>query len=159
MKSNFFKIGTYSILFFSIIFCSSLKGQDLITMQNAVDEWAKMQLTLGGTNNQKKKLVSASIIYDKVTKKYYYGMNEGIFLKKAVIHPTLVAKFPKVTLNTYPLGNCSECDGTNQALHDGSNWNNLQMYTVSVYFKTSTTALQENCANCRYTFKDIEILK
>jgi hypothetical protein len=66
---------------------------------------------------------------------------------------------PESSTNSYKLGNCAECDAVNQALNDGSNWFDLQMYTVGVEFKTGNTFTKPLCSNCEITFVGIEIVQ
>ncbi|MEN9611194.1 MAG: hypothetical protein RLZZ628_2008 [Bacteroidota bacterium] len=158
-KSNFFKIVACSLLFLNTVFCSVLKGQDLGTMHKAVDTWARLQLSLATSKTQKREFSSATVVYDKATKRYYYGANKGIALSRAVTHPTLLSRYPATALCKNVIGNCSENHAVNQALQDGASWNNLQMYTVYVLFTEPTIAFQATCENCVFTFRGIEILR
>lgn len=134
-------------------------GRTLSEMRNSVDEWVRLQRQLTTSNNQLREFNTATILYNKATGKYYYGANKGIAVSGSEIHPTLAAKLPETSTNSYKLGNCAECDAVNQALHDGANWSDLQMHTVGVQWNTGATFPKPLCSNCEITFEGIEILQ
>jgi hypothetical protein len=137
-----------------------LQGSDetFSEMQKSVDEWVRLQRQLATSNNQLREFNTATILYDKLTGKYYYGANRGIFVSGTEIHPTLTNKLPKTSTNAYKLGNCAECDAVNQALRDGANWGDLQMHTVGVEWNTGKIFPKPLCSNCEITFIGIEIV-
>lgn len=134
-------------------------GRTLTQMRNSVDEWIALQRQLATSNNQLREFNTATILYNKATGKYYYGANRGITVSGAEIHPTLTSHLPETSTNAYKIGNCAECDAVNQALHDGANWDDLQMHTVGVQWNTGGTFPKPLCSNCEVTFTGIEILQ
>ncbi|WP_160680621.1 hypothetical protein [Clostridium sp. C8-1-8] len=107
-----------------------------------------MQKSLVPSKTQASKFNTGTVIYDSVTKKYYYGMNRGVQISGDTLNPTLSKILPEESLNKYRLGNCAEVDAANQALNNGSNINDLYMYTIEV----ATGEAKPMCENCIYTF-------
>ncbi|WP_109833252.1 hypothetical protein [Reichenbachiella versicolor] len=134
-------------------------GKNLIELKGSINEWVGLQRSLATSNNQLRKFNTATVVYNKKTGKYYYGANQGIAKSGDGIHEYLAKKLPKESTNNYKLGNCSECDGVNKALNDGSNWSDLQMHTVGVQWDTGSTFAKPMCSNCEITFEGIEILR
>jgi hypothetical protein len=134
-------------------------GRTLSQMRNSIDEWVALQRQLATSNNQLREFNTVTILYNKLTGKYYYGANKGVAISGAEIHPTLASKLPKTSTNSYKLGSCAECDAVNKALNDGANWGDLQMHTVGVRWDTGATFPKILCSNCEITFKGIEILQ
>jgi len=124
-------------------------------LSGKVNEWAKTTMNSLETATQKAKFNTATVVYDKTLKKYFFGRNKGIQIKGDEIHPQLKKMLPEESLNNYKLGNCAECDAVNQALHAGSKVDDLKMYTVGVR-KDGTTFAKPQCENCQQTFQGIE---
>ncbi len=120
-----------------------------------VKDWVKKQFeTL--PNNIKKKMNTATVVYDEKTGKYYYGRNGAPYEAGYVKNPKLFGKngiLPKESLNGYRVGNCAEVDAINQALNAGANLKDLHMTTIHTT-KSSFGKAKEACENCKEAFKD-----
>lgn len=134
-------------------------GKSLTEMRSSVDEWIGLQRSLANSNNQLRQFNTATVVHNKSTGKFYYGANKGIAKSGSDIHETLARNLPETSTNSYKLGNCSECDAVNQALHDGGNWGDLQMHTVGIQWNSGNTFSKPLCSNCDITFKGIEIIE
>ncbi len=119
-----------------------------------VKDWAKKQFkTL--PNNIKKKMNTATVVYDEKTGKYYYGRNGATYEDGYIKNSKLFGEngiLPKESLNGYKVGNCAEVDAINQALNDGADLKNLHMTTIHTT-KSSFGKNKEACENCTATFK------
>ena len=119
-----------------------------------VKDWAMKQFdTL--PNNIKKKMNTATVVYDEKTGKYYYGRNGAPYEDGYVKNPKLFGKngiLPKESLNGYRVGNCAEGDAINQALNAGANLRDLHMTTIHTT-KNSFGKGKEACENCKQAFK------
>ena len=119
-----------------------------------VKDWAKKQFeTL--PNNIKKKMNTATVVYDEKTGKYYFGRNGATYEAGYEKNPKLFGKngiLPKKSLNQYKVGNCSEVDAINQALNAGANLKDLHMTTIHTT-KSSFGKNKEACENCKEAFK------
>ncbi|MDE6425839.1 MAG: hypothetical protein K2K89_06850 [Ruminococcus sp.] len=115
---------------------------------------------------KRKDFNTATIVYDEVTNKYYYGENGGVEInlkeypndKRYEKNPILFGNngiLPKTSLvNGYTIGGCAEVDAINQALNDGSNLKNLHMvtiFTLKKYIKRGNP--KKACKNCTYAFE------
>ncbi|WP_188891776.1 hypothetical protein [Paenibacillus radicis (ex Gao et al. 2016)] len=127
-------------------------------LSDSINEWSNMQKKLAPSKTKRNDFNTASLVYDARTGKYYYGMNKGVRLSGDAQNPVLFGSkdkaglLPKDSLNDYPLGNCAEVDGVNQALNDGAKIGDLYLYTT----KTTPAefgAAKEACQNCTFTFK------
>lgn len=120
-----------------------------------VKDWAKKQFeTL--PNNVKKKMNTATVVYDENTGKYYYGRNGATSEAGYQKNPKLFGKngiLPKESLNNYKVGNCAEVDAINQALNAGAKLSDLHMTTIHTT-KSSFGKNKEACENCKEAFKD-----
>lgn len=85
-------------------------------------------------------------------------MNKGVQLSGDVKNPVLFGSknqaglLPKDSLNDYAVGNCAEVDAVNQALNNGANVGDLNLYTI----KTTSNEFgvpKPACENCTFTFK------
>lgn len=93
----------------------------------------------------------SSIVYDIANDRCYYGRSNW---GSCNINAQLESLVPSDSLTGWSdVYNCAEMDAINQALNDGSNLRNLQIYTV--YTKTGDSAVM--CSNCFYTFANDNI--
>ncbi|WP_416054401.1 RHS repeat-associated core domain-containing protein [Pectobacterium carotovorum] len=98
------------------------------------------------SNTQRSKLPRAtSAVVDKATGKVYYGFS-GRPLPNS-IHPHLAERMPSPSLERWPVQNCAEFKGVNQALLDGARLENLEVHTV----KTISGEAFPMCSNCQTT--------
>jgi len=127
-------------------------------LSDSINEWSNMQKKLAPSKTKRNDFNTASLVYDARTGKYYYGMNKGMRISGDAQNPVLFGSkdkaglLPKDSLNDYPLGNCAEVDGVNQALNDGAKIGDLYLYTT----KTTPAefgAAKVACQNCTFTFK------
>ena len=143
------------------------KGVTSESLRKSVEEWSKFKATIANSNTERK-FNTATVVYDKVTGKYYYGMNRGIKNANTPINEVLQGKLPTeaTKLTNYPIANCAECDAVNKALNDGAKWDNLVLSTVGVstsYDKNKKLMSIEfftkpQCKDCQNIFKGIEDL-
>ncbi|MDR9856626.1 contractile injection system protein, VgrG/Pvc8 family [Paenibacillus sp. VCA1] len=127
-------------------------------LNDAVNEWSKMQKNLAPSKRKLDNFNTASVAYDAGTGKYYYGMNKGVQLSGDVKNPMLFGSkdqagiLPKASLNDYAIGNCAEVDAVNQALNNGANMGDLYLYTIKTTSNEFGVA-KIACENCTFTFK------
>ena len=123
-------------------------------LKQKVSDWAEKQFeTL--PNNIKKKMNTATVVYDEKTGKCYYGRNGAPYELGYVKNPKLFGEngiLPKESLNGYRVGNCAEVDAVNQALNNGANLKDLHMTTIHTT-KSSFGKGKEACENCTEAFK------
>lgn len=130
-----------------------------VEMEIELNEWVKLQRELAPSKTQKGSFNTATIVRDKITGKYYFGSNKGVFAKGGTLETLekdLQMRLPKESTNSYRLGNCAECDAVNQALKDNAKWGDLQMYTLQVDPVSGKTFFKPLCTNCEFTFKGVE---
>ncbi|WP_277408719.1 RHS repeat-associated core domain-containing protein [Lacrimispora xylanisolvens] len=127
-------------------------------LNNAVNEWSRMQKSLAPSKSKITDFNTGSVVYDARTGEYYYGMNKGIKLSGDGLNDTLSNILPQESLNSYQLGNCAEVDAVNQALNNKANLNDLYIYTIDtttdkMRIPSSTFGNPKlACENCTYTF-------
>jgi RHS repeat-associated protein len=126
-------------------------------LKSAVNQWARSHKLLK-TLPKSSKFNTATIAYDKVSRKAFFGRNGGIKISNSDIHPVLKEKLPNESLELWKVDNCAECDAINQALHNGAKWENLKMHTIGVK-KDGGTFVKPKCKNCQKTFDDIELIE
>ncbi|NJM79322.1 MAG: hypothetical protein HC854_06330 [Flavobacterium sp.] len=109
------------------------------------------------SQRQLSKFNTATVIFDRVSGKFFFGRNKGIEMSKTKIHPDLEKMLPEKSLNQYKLGNCAECDAVNQALwaRKGAKMEDFDMFTKGVKSDGSTFP-KIQCDNCQVTFPDIK---
>ena len=121
-------------------------------LNEAAQEWSKMQKDLAPSKNKANNFNTGSVVYDAETGQFYYGMNKGIQISGDELNSELSKLFPESSLNQYKIGNCAEVDAVNQALNSGSNIADLYIYTI----ETTSSGFgmpKPACENCIYTFK------
>lgn len=129
-------------------------------MYDNLKAWAENEATRLSANSkkQRKRFNTASIVYDKTTKKYYYGRNKGININQTPKQTTLFGDgsnpgiLPETSLNNYEVGNCAEVDAINNALNDGAKLGDLYISTIHTT-ESEFGNLKKACENCTYTFK------
>ncbi len=127
-------------------------------LNNAVNEWSRMQKSLAPSKSKITDFNTGSVVYDARTGEYYYGMNKGIKLSGDGLNDTLSNILPQESLNSYQLGNCAEVDAVNQALNNKANLNDLYIYTIDtttdkMRIPSSTFGNPKlACENCTYIF-------
>ena len=110
------------------------------------------------SKRQRDKFNTATVVYDEISGKYYYGQNGGITQSGAQKNTTLFGDdthpglLPPSSLNQYSLGNCSEVDAINNALNDGASLGSLHITTIHTT-KHSMGKPKAACENCTYAFK------
>ncbi len=125
-----------------------------------VISWAQKEATELSkvSKRQREKFNTATVVYDEVTGKYYYGRNKGIFLNNSPKNPVLFGDstheglLPQKSLNGYAIGNCSEVDAINKALNDGAKLKNLHITTIHTT-QSSMGKSKNACQNCTHSFK------
>ena len=125
-----------------------------VEINKKIKSWAKSIIK---TMSPKEKHLfnTASIAFDKKTKKCYYGRNGGYKAIGYIKNPQLFGPkglLPRSSYNKFPLGNCAEVDAINQALNDGAKLEDLLITTIHTT-KNKFGQYKVACENCKHTFK------
>ena len=96
-----------------------------------------------------------SVVYDSANDAYYYGYSGWNYNHPEYsIHPELQGRTPSVSLESgWDTYNCAEMCAVNNALNNGADYGNLQMYTMN----RTTQESARMCDNCYSTFAGSEI--